>query len=72
LAAFVLTVRFRGLGFCDGDAFLRPPLSLGYVNFPTWALIMLLARFMPLERAAAHRISVDRIKRFMAFMALLL
>ena len=50
----------------------RPPGSLGFVNVPAWALLMVPSIAMaPIGAAVAHRTDADRLRRYFAlFLAL--
>lgn len=74
-AALGLTVSIPAtIGFVimGWGAALRPPLSLGYVNVPAWALIMIMAALIaPLGARAAHSIPVEKMRKgFAVFMVL--
>lgn len=50
----------------------RPPLSLGFVNMPAWALIIPISVMIaPLGAKAAHKISVEKLRKvFAVFMVI--
>lgn len=66
------TIGFIVMGW--GEA-LRPPLSLGYVNVPAWAVIMVMSALVaPLGALAAHSVSVKKMRigfaAFLVFVAI--